>query len=76
MADQDERQHRPRGRALVEGVRLVRESELKLTGREDHADARDRRRMPGTAPPISGITAPMSGTGRQSLVNDRFMGHG
>ncbi|MBT2233456.1 hypothetical protein [Nonomuraea sp. NEAU-A123] len=42
MADQDERQHRPRDRALVERVRLVRESELKLTEHEDDADARDR----------------------------------
>ena len=42
MADQDERQHRLRDRALVERVRLVREPELKLTEREDDADARDR----------------------------------
>ncbi|MFC4117937.1 hypothetical protein [Nonomuraea zeae] len=64
MADQDERQHCPRDRALVERVRLVRESELKLTEREDDADARDRAADAGTAPPISGITVPMSGTGR------------
>lgn len=47
VPDQDERQHRPRDRALVERVRLVRESELKLTEREDDADARDRALEPG-----------------------------
>jgi hypothetical protein len=63
VADQDERQHRPRDRALVERAPGPR-AELKLTEREDDADARDRAADTRDRTADQRITVPMSGTGR------------